>query len=138
MLKQYIHENSKNNNIDPNSKSNTNTNGDEIWRLSEVPSSTILESAIELIQNEFNDRLIINITNYLNNSNYETYQIKNYYTNIMMIAEKTPNNSDVFENRSNSTLSNLIVMYHGSYRTFSYNNLLNYTNNIIESINQIE
>jgi len=142
MLKQYIHENSKNNNIDPNSNSksstNTNTNDDEIWRLSEVPSSTILESTIELIQNEFNDRLIINITNYLNKSNYETYQIKNYYTNIMMIAEKTPNNSDVFENRSNSELSNLIVMYHGSYRTFSYNNLLNYTNNIIESINQIE
>ena len=146
MLKHYINENNINNqnneynhNNDKNTnyKTNTNANDDDIWRFSEVPSSTILESSIELIQKEFNDRVIINITNSLNKSNYETYQIKNYYTNIIMIAEKSLNNSDVFVNRSNSELSNLIVMYHGSYRTFSYNNLMNYTNNIIESINQM-
>ena len=136
MMKQYTNTNITN--ITNITNNENKTNDDAIWRLSETPSSTILESAIELIQKEFNDRVIINITNNLNTSTYETYQIKNYYTNIMMIAEKTLTNSDVFEKRSNSELSNIIVMYRGSYRTFSYNNLMNYTNNIIESINQIE
>ena len=141
MLKHYINENNintqNNENNDKNTNTKSNTDEDAIWRLSEIPTSSILESSIELIQKEFNDRVIINITNSLNKSNYETYQIKNYYTNIMMIAEKSLNNSDVFEKRSNSELSNIIVMYRGSYRTFSYNNLMNYTNNILESINQM-
>ena len=43
----------------------------------------------------------------------------------------------MFETRSNSELSNIIVMHHGAYRTFSLNNLLANTDYIIEAINQM-
>lgn len=113
------------------------TDPDSIWRYSQQNHSKIMENTLDILQEAFRDICIINITNNLTSTNYETYQIKNYYTNIMMIAEKTPENSGVFDSRSNSEISNIIVMYHGAYRTFSFANLQSHTNSIIESINQM-
>ncbi len=63
---------------------------------------------------------IIDITNILNPETYVEYQKANYYTNIVMVAERTVSNESVFTPRSNSSKSNIMVMYQGSYRTFDY------------------
>ena len=110
---------------------------DAKWTTTQTYNSEEILKVIEILQPEFEDICIINITENLNATTYETYQKTNYYTNIMMIAERTAENESVFETRSNSELSTIIVMYHGAYRTFSFNNLLTHTDYIIESINQM-
>jgi hypothetical protein len=40
-----------------------------------------------------------------------------------MVAEKTDTNTNVFETRTESSLSNIMVMYHGSFRTFPFDYL---------------
>jgi len=110
---------------------------DNKWTTTQTHNSEKILKVIEILQPEFEENCIINITENLNATTYETYQKHNYYTNIMMIAERTPMNNSVFETRSNSELSTIIVMYHGAYRTFSFNNLQTKINYIIESINQM-
>jgi len=120
-------QNSQNNQINEHTK----------WTITQSVNSIKITQVINILQPEFENICIIDITDNLNDTTYETYQKKNYYTNIMMIAERTNENNDVFEKRSNSELSNIIVMYHGAYRTFSLNNLVTRTDYIIEAINQM-
>ena len=108
------------------------------WTTTQSINSKKIKQVINILQPEFDNICIIDITDNLSGSVYETYQIKNYYTNIMMIAERNTWNEDVFKTRSNSKLSDIIVMYHGAYRTFNLKNLLSeQSNSIIESINQM-
>jgi len=114
-----------------------NNNEENKWTSTQSINSDAIKQVIDILQPEFEEICIIDITNNLNSNTYETYQKQNYYTNIMMIADKTTENKTVFETRSNSDLSNIIVMYHGAYRTFSLSNLLVRTEYIIEAINQM-
>jgi hypothetical protein len=66
---------------------------------------------------------IINISNNLNETNYREYQLKNFTDKIIMIAEKNITNGSVFFTRVDNFDNDIIVMYHGSYRTFQYKNL---------------
>ena len=78
---------------------------------------------MEVLGARFSNKRIIDITDDLTNAMYREYQTKNYYTNIVMIAEKTATNEEVFINRRNNSESDIIVMYNGSYRTFPYTTL---------------
>ncbi len=79
------------------------------------------EIVIEIIK-EFNDRFkdhkVLDLTDKLNGKNYKNYQIANYYDKTIMIAIKTEKNKSVFDGRVNNENSDIIVMYHGSYKTF--------------------
>ena len=116
---------------------NNANNEDNKWTTTQTINSEKITQVIHILQPEFETICIIDITDNLNSNTYETYQKQNYYTNIMMIAERTTESNAVFETRSNSELSNIIVMYHGAYRTFSLSNLLANTDYIIEAINQM-
>jgi len=71
------------------------------------------------LKEELTEHVVINITDDLTVDTYREYQIRNMRGNVVMIAEKTDKNKDVFSSRINQEDSNIMVMYHGSYRTFS-------------------
>lgn len=78
---------------------------------------------------------IIDITDDLEESTYRDYQIKNYTNDIIMIAEKTVKSESVFLTRVNSSASDIIIMYKGSYRTIEYSNFPLLLNNLLNYIN---
>lgn len=93
-------------------------------------SSDIIKTCSGALKIMCEDHQVIDITNDLTELNYRTYQTKNYYSKIIMLAEKTESNVGVFESRVRDDISNIIVMYKGSYRTFCYDDL----EDIIESV----
>ena len=101
------------------------------FTLGQDKSSLKIINIIEVLQKQFSNYRIIDITDDLNENNYREYQLKNYNTNIIMVAEKTLKNSLVFIEREETVLTDIIVMYNGSYRSFIYENL----GKILESLN---
>ncbi len=86
--------------------------------ISDSEMSDTLKNIIEYLQ-KLNPRLnYINITNQLTVDTYRDYQIKNINTNIVMIAEKTHNNQLVFFDKEESSDIDILLMYHGGYRSF--------------------
>lgn len=82
---------------------------------------------------------VIDVTHILNELSYRPMQVENYDKKVIMIAEQTEKNSEVFENRlmSGDNLSDIIVMYRGSYRLLSYEDLSDALPNVCEMINQM-
>ena len=77
-----------------------------------------IEEIMGSLSSEFPKLQFIDITNTLTNQTYRPYQLSNYRKPIVMIAERTATNEDVFSTRINIPSSNIILMYHGAYRTF--------------------
>jgi hypothetical protein len=99
-------------NVEPITKFNT---GQE-------KSSEKINFIKQRFQSNFPNHKVIDITDDLYDGNYKEYQLKNFNKNIIMVAEKNGFNSLVFAERVNNPLSDIIVMYHGAYRTFQFDN----------------
>lgn len=90
------------------------------YSIGQEKSSDMIKDVIKLIQEKRPTHRIIDVTNILNSDTYVEYQKANYFTNIVMVAERTESNEKVFATRSNSEKSNVMVMSQGSFRTFNY------------------
>ena len=88
----------------------------------ELSTDQVME-CIQMLQDKFPNHKIIDITCKLTEQTYKPFQIANYYDPTIMIAEKTESNASVFATRTDSALSNIMVMYHGSFRTFPFDYL---------------
>jgi hypothetical protein len=80
--------------------------------------STIIGSIISTLKEECPEITIIDITDTLTSENYRSYQIINYKKPVAMIAQRNETNNEVFLSRVNIESSDIILMYHGAYRTF--------------------
>jgi len=99
----------------------TNSSSQETkYSIGQAESSDMIKDVIKQLQGKRPAYRVIDITNILNPDTYMEYQKANYFTNIIMVAERTETNEKVFAPRSNSNKSNVMVMYQGSYRTFDY------------------
>jgi len=92
-------------------------------------SSDNVQICLEYLQEEYTDHKVIDITDDLTSANYRTYQIKNYTSKVIMVAEKTTNSTDVFTSRGSSD-NDMIVMYRGSYRVFTFTDIEKVTESI--------
>ena len=90
------------------------------YSMGQEKSSDMIKDVMRLIQEKRPVHRIIDITDILNPETYVEYQKANYFTNIVMVAERKESNEKVFAPRSNSDKSNVMVMSQGSYRTFNY------------------
>ncbi len=102
-----------------NARTNSSTKETK-YTIGQADSSDMIKDVMKQVQEKRPAYRIIDITNILNPETYVEYQKANYYTNIVMVAERTVSNESVFAPRSNSNKSNIMVMYQGSYRTFDY------------------
>lgn len=89
------------------------------YTIGQEKSSDMIKNIMIKLQQKYLSYRIIDVTNILTPNTYVEYQKANYFTNIIMVAEKTNSNSSVFAPRSNTEKSNIIIMYHGAYRTFN-------------------
>lgn len=90
------------------------------YTTGQANSSDMIKDVMKLIQEKRPAHRIIDITNVLNPDTYVEYQKANYFTNIVMVAERIESNEKVFAPRSNNEKSNVMVMSQGSFRTFNY------------------
>jgi hypothetical protein len=95
-------------------------------------SSEKIKFITDYLDEEYFDHKVINITDDLNIDNYRLYQIRNYDSKVIMIAEKTESNQTVFASRGPPE-NDIIIMYRGSYRSFKHDELIN----VVESIDQM-
>lgn len=67
----------------------------------------------------------IDVTHLLNEMTYRKMQLENYDKKVIMLAEITTKNYPIFEERmrSDDTVSDIIVMYRGSYRLLVFDDL---------------
>ena len=100
-------------------------------------SSNKMKFCINHYKELFNKHKIIDITNDVNPDNYKTYLTKNYYNKIIMLAEKTDSNQELFEEKSDTNLNDIIIMYKGGYRVISANSILRYDDDIKKFIDKI-
>ena len=100
------------------------------------PSSDIMLFSLELLHKRFPLFKFIDITDIFTEETYKEFQTKNYHKPIVMVAQKTDQNQEVFIPRINSPKSDIMVMYHGHYRTFAYYDLESVMDSI-ETILQI-
>ena len=77
---------------------------------------------MEYFREEYTDHKVIDITDYLNDSNYTKFQQANYFYKTIMIAQRNETNRGVFNGRGHHS-NDIIVMYRGSYRTFKKDDL---------------
>ena len=98
-------------------------NKENQFTIGQETSSQRIIDMVKILQVRFPNHRFIDITDYLDDTNYKEYQIKNYNTNIVMIAEKKLKNSLVFLEREESSATDIIIMHKGSYRSFIYENL---------------
>ena len=89
----------------------------------EVSHETIL-LVMDVLKERFKEFKFIDITNDLTDITYKEYQLKNFNTNIVMVAMKTIENTIVFIPRIDNDDSDIMVMHNGSYRTFNSNNVM--------------
>ena len=88
---------------------------------------------MEYLMEEYPDHKVINITNDLRSSNYRNYHVTNYTEKVLMVAERTPENNEVFVSRGGPEC-NMIVMYRGSYRSFPIDQMDQVTESIDKMI----
>lgn len=93
------------------------------YNMGQSVSSDLMTNALTKFMNKYNNHVFIDITDDLSSETYRDYQIKNMTTNVVMLAEKTDANKEVFETRNGTGMIHFILMYHGSYRLFSANSL---------------
>ena len=110
-------------------------NDSEKYSKGQSESSEILSDIKLLILEDYEDHNIIDITDDISIDNYKTYQIRNYSTKVIMLAERTENNSDFFIMKAGRADDDFIVMYRGSYRIFNRNNFLSAYESIQKMIN---
>lgn len=94
----------------------------EKYTKGQEESSENVEMCMEYLKEDYGDHNVIDITNNLNNNTYRPYQLTNYQRKIIMIAERTDKNAEVFDPRGGPD-NDIIVMYRGSYRTFRIDQL---------------
>lgn len=85
----------------------------------------------DYLEEEYRDHRVINITSLLTIDNYKVFQIKNYDSNVIMIADKNDTNKEVFASRGLD--NDMIIMYRGSYRTFKHNEMMS----VLDSIDKM-
>jgi uncharacterized protein YcgI (DUF1989 family) len=93
-------------------------------------SSDKVYECINKLKIKYPDYNIIDITLKLTDLTYKPYQIANFKSKTIMIAEKIEKNKEVFLTRCDSQLSDIIIMNHGAFKTFSFLNFDRVFNNI--------
>ena len=84
-------------------------------------SATILD-VIEIIRNRLSNKKYnyVDLTDGLTVKSYMSHLKKYYNSNTVCVAERTELNEAVFASRTESKESDIMVMWHGGYRTFNY------------------
>jgi len=83
-------------------------------------------AAFEYLQEEFPNFKIIDISDYLDADNYKNFQTVNYYSNILILAERNKKNDQIFADRvprGREDTADMMVMHHGAYRCFEFDNI---------------
>ena len=84
----------------------------------QTESSEKINTIKQLFEPKHLDHVFIDVTKYIkDDETYRAYQLHNIKSNIVMLAERTPENELVFSERIQDPEADVMIMYHGSYRT---------------------
>ena len=105
----------------------------EMFANGQKESNEDTKICMEYLEEEYSDHKVIDITNLLNTENYRKFQIGNFNSKVIMVAQKTDSNKAVFATRAEED-SDMMIMYRGSFRTFNLGELDQVTQSIDKMI----
>lgn len=108
---------------------------DEIYMSGQETSSDKMYEVLDYYKKLFPKLSLIDITSYLDKDNYKTFLVKNYSNKIIMFAEKTENNEEFFNSKSDSEDNDIMIMYAGGYKVIDSENIGMYLDDIKAWIN---
>jgi len=112
---------------------NKSTTVNTKYENGQLESSQIILACTSVLSGKFPSAKFINVTDDLTELTYKEYQLKNFSNSIVMIAERTDTNAEVFATRIDNESSNIILFHKGYYRTFSHKNV----ERVLESLKNI-
>lgn len=90
-----------------------------IFRKGHDIESEHVQKTVDYLKEKYEDHQIIDVTKLLKSSTYKQIQLMNFREKIIMVAERTEENEDVFSTRVQGDDGvNIIVLYHGAYTCF--------------------
>ena len=118
----------------------------ELNTITQIPDYSFtnqekLELILEIITTIHPDRkgyTFINITDYLTNVTYRTFQLDYYNKKTIMMAKRNITNEDVFLSRSSNPSEDIIIMYKGAYLVFDSDKIYNMTKSIDNFITKLD
>ena len=110
---------------------------DEIYMTGQESSTDKMYEVLDYYKRLFPKYCLIDITSYLDKDNYKTFLVKNYSNKTIMFAEKTENNEEFFNSKSDSEDNDIIIMYAGGYKVIDFENIGMYLDDIKAWINYI-
>lgn len=104
------------------------------YQENNLNSSNFIQKYINYLKSEFSNYKIIDISQGLELNNYKNYQLNNFQTKTIMIAERNQKNDDLFLEKG-SLNGNIIIMNHGAYICFESQEFQKTKVTIIKMIN---
>ncbi len=90
----------------------------EKYKTGAEKSSDKMTECVARFAAAFPEHKIIDVSGDLRESNYREFQMANMTDKTILFAEKTAENAAVFAGRVNTEEADMMMMWHGSYRTF--------------------
>jgi len=112
---------------------NKDTNIKTKYEIGQANSSEMMNICLGYLRDKYKHSVFIDVTDDISEDNYKEYQLKNFNNNIVMLAEKTDNNKNVFATRIDKEESNIIIFHKGHFRTFYNKNV----ERVLESIKNL-
>ena len=106
----------------------------EKYKIGQLKSSEKIEKLKKHYQTIYTDHTVIDISDDITLENYKPYQLNNYTSKIIMIAERNATNLTLFNEKTPDLSSDVLVMYRGSYRAINSELYLSYDNSINKMI----
>lgn len=94
---------------------------DQLNNGHEISSQKVVE-CVECLREIYYDFKIMDISNYLSDDTYVTFQKRHFNNKVLMVAERNDTNNAVFKKRGPDNV-NIMVMYQGAYRCFQFDDL---------------
>ena len=110
---------------------------DEIYMTGQESSTDKMYEVLDYYKRLFPKYCLIDITLYLDKDNYKTFLVKNYSNKTIMFAEKTENNQEFFNSKSDSEDNDIMIMFAGGYKVVDSENIEMYSDDIKAWINYI-
>lgn len=87
------------------------------------PSTENMKIVYDFMSLKYEDHKVMDVSNYINQQNYNIFQNKHFREKTIMIVGKNWTNGALFQIKGIEN-ADTMIMYRGSYRVFNFNNLL--------------
>lgn len=102
----------------------------QIYINGQEDHSSKINYCIDYYKNLFPDHNLIDLSNYINTTNYKNILTLHYHNNTIILVERNELTQELFNEKSNLNKNDLLFIYKGGYKTFEAIDILHYDKDV--------